>query len=118
MNASTETTPARRRKRAHPRRRRWRIASGIAVVEGVVVALSSDISRWTVVALAVAAVALYVTAGRRTQSRTAHDILWVFACSQVLAVVIAVVSFFVSWIGYVLAAFLALVVLVLLAVDR
>jgi drug/metabolite transporter (DMT)-like permease len=118
MKAPAETTHARSSKRAHPRWRRWRIAFGIAVVEGVVVALSSDISRWTVVALAVAAVALYVTAGRRTQSRTVHDILWIFACSQVLAVVVAVVSFFISWIGYVLAAVLALVMLILLAVDR
>jgi hypothetical protein len=118
MNAPAETKPATRGKRAHPRWRRWRIAFGIAIVEGVVVALSSDVSRWTVVALAVAAVVLYVTAGRTTQSRTAHDALWVFACSQVLAVVVAVVSFFVSWVGYVLAAVLALVVLVLLAVDR
>ena len=105
-------------KRPHRRLRRWRLAGGIALVEGVVVVLSSGVTRWTVIALAVAAVALYVTVGRSTTRQTLHDILWIFAFSQALAVIVVIVSFFISWIAYALAALLAAVVLVLLAVDR
>ena len=103
---------------SHPRRRRWRFAGGIALVEGVVVALSPDISRWTAIALAVAALVLYAAVGRKARSRTLHDILWIFACSQALAVVMAVLSFFFSWLAYLVAALIALVVLVLLVADR
>ena len=109
---------ARAEKRPHRRLRRWRLAAGVALVESVVVALSSGVTRWTVIALAVAAVALYVTVGRSTTRQTLHDVLWIFAFSQALAVVVAIVSFFISWIAYALAALLAVVVLVLLAVDR
>lgn len=111
MSAKAEKSP-------HRRLRRWRVAVGIALVEGVVVALSPGVTRWTVIALAVAAVALYATVGRTTTRRQLHDALWIFAFSQALAVIVAVLSFFVSWIAYTLAALLAVVVLVLLAVDR
>jgi hypothetical protein len=108
--------------RAEPARHRhwgrWRIAGGIAVVEGIVVALSGGISRWTVIALAAAAVFLYVTWGRQKESGAIHTALWIFAASQVFAVVITVASWYVSWLAYALAAILALFVLVLLALDR
>ena len=102
----------------HGLRRRWHLAAAIAIVEGLVVAFSPAFSRWTVIALAVLAVLLYLTLRRRTHSQIAHEILWVFACSQTLALILAIVSFFVSWAAYALAALLGLVVLVLLAVDR
>ncbi len=108
----------RSKKASHPRRRRWRIAVGIALVEGVAVALSSGLSRWTVIVLAAAALVLYATVGRKARSRPIHDALWIFACSQALAVVVVIASFFVSWLVYAAAAVLALVVLVLLLVDR
>ncbi|HVP75786.1 MAG TPA: hypothetical protein VMS63_07175 [Gaiellaceae bacterium] len=101
----------------HRRRRLWRLAAGIALVEGVVVALSSDISRWTVAALAAAALVLYAT-GRSTRWQTGREILWVFAVSQTLAVVIAALAHFFSWLAYAAVALLALVVLVLLVLDR
>src|ERR1700675_4535676 len=94
-------------RRLHRHLRRWRVAAGIALVEGVVVALSPGVTRWTVIALAVAAVALYATVGRTTTRQRLHDALWIFAFSQALAVIVAVVSFFVSWIAYTLAALLA-----------
>jgi hypothetical protein len=100
------------------RRRPWRLAGGIAVVEGVVAALSSDMSRWAVAALAAAALVLYAAVGRRTRWQTGHEILWVFAVSQTLAVVIAALAHFFSWLAYAAAALLALVVLVMLVLDR
>jgi hypothetical protein len=100
------------------RRRRWRIALAIAVVEDVAVAFSSGVSRFAVIVLAVAALALYANVGRRTRSRIGHDTMWVFAFSQSLAVIGAVLSFFFSWLAYAVAALLAVAGLVLLALDR
>ena len=118
MDSTNAKMSTKAEKRPHGRLRRWRLAAGIALVEGVVVALSSGVTRWTVIALAVAAVALYATVGRSTSRQTLHEALWIFAFSQALAVVVAIASFFISWIAYALAALLAVVVLVLLAVDR
>ncbi len=114
----TSTAAASRRRADRHGSRRWRVVLGIALVEGVIVGLSPDVSRWTVVALAAAAFALYVTVGRSTRWQTGHELVWIFACSQALAVVIAVLSFFFSWLAYVAAAVLAVAALALLAVRR
>ena len=106
------------REHQHRSLHRWHFAIGIGAVEGLVVAFLSGAARWIPIALAVVAVILYVTLGRRTRSRTVHDILWVFAFSQALAVIVAVLAFFISWIAYVVAAVLALVVIVMLILDR
>ena len=102
----------------HRRRRRWRLAIGIGAVEGVVVAFLSGGARWIPIGLAIVAVVLYLREGRRGHSQTRHDVLWVFAFSQAFAVIVAVLAFFVSWVAYALAAVLALVVIVMLIVDR
>jgi hypothetical protein len=101
----------------HRRLQRLRTAASIALVEGVVVGFFSGAARWVVLALAVVSVALYLTHGRKADGST-HDVLWITAFSQTLAVVIAVLAFFFSWIAYALAAVLAVVVVVLLLVDR
>jgi len=118
LPAKMKGTTAEKRARRRRHRRRWQLAGAIAVVEGLVVAFSPHVTHWTVIGLAVVAVALYLTLGRRTHSHAAHEILWVFACSQTLALILAIVSLFVSWAAFALAALLALVVLVLLAIDR
>jgi hypothetical protein len=110
---SAEAKEKRRR-----RWRRWRLAMSIGLVEGVVAGLLSGAFRWTVVALAVAAIGLYGSAGRSARSRTVHDLLWIFALSQAVAVVVAALSFFFAWLAYAVAALLALVVVVLLLTDR
>ena len=46
------------------RARRIRAALWIAVVEGIIVALLHDVSRWTVVAVAIPLLALYLFWGR------------------------------------------------------
>ncbi len=106
------------KERRHRRWQRWRLAMGIGLTEGVIAGFLGGTSRWAVVVLAIASVALYASAGRSARSRTAHAVLWTFALSQVLAVVVAALSFFFAWLAYAVAALLALVVLVLLLVDR
>ena len=56
------------------RARRIRIALWIAVLEGIIVALAHDISRWTVVAIAIPVLALYVVWGRQARSDTVRQI--------------------------------------------
>ena len=52
------------------RARRIRAALWIAVVEGIIVALLHDVSRWTVVAIAIPLLALYLFWGRNARSDT------------------------------------------------
>jgi hypothetical protein len=100
------------------RRHRLRLALGIAVVEGVIVALSADVSRWTVIAITVLALVLYLGVGKSTRWETGHQVLWIFAFSQALAVILTIFSFVLTWLALVLAAVLAVVVVVHLATDR
>ena len=102
----------------HRRLRQLQIAVGIALVEGIAVGFFSGVTRWIVVALAVVAVLLYITLGRSARWQSVHDILWILAFSQALAIVVAVLAFFFSWIAYAVAALLAVVVLVLLIFER
>ena len=102
----------------HRRLRQLQIAVCIALVEGVVVGFFPGVTRWVVVALAVIAVLLYITLGRSARWQSLHDVLWVLAFSQALAVIVAVLAFFFSWIAFAVAAVLAIAVLVLLVIDR
>jgi hypothetical protein len=100
------------------RQRRLKIVLWIAVAEGILVALTPDVSRWTVVIVATLAIALYVFAGRTTRWATGHQISWILAASQALAVVVTVLSFLIFWLALVVAAVFAVIALVILFVDR
>ena len=53
------------------------------MLEGIVVALAQDLSRWTVIAIAVPVLALYVFWGRNARARTpARQVLWIAGASQ------------------------------------
>jgi hypothetical protein len=98
--------------------RRTKIALWIAVLEGIVVALEEDVSRWTVVALAAIAVAIYVTVGRRLKPGILRNILWVFGFSQLLAVIATILSWILSWLAILLAVLFAIAALLFLLIDR
>jgi hypothetical protein len=98
--------------------RRIRISLWIAVLEVIVVALAADVSRWTVIGIAILAIALYLLAGRSMRWDAGHQVLWIFAFSQSLAVVGTILSFIVFWFALILAAMFALVALVVLFTDR
>jgi hypothetical protein len=100
------------------RQRRLRIALWIAVLEGIVVAISSDVSRWTVIIVAVLAIALYAFAGRTTRWDTGRQISWILAASQALAVVVTILSFIVLWTALILVVIFAVIALVVLFGDR
>jgi hypothetical protein len=100
------------------RARRTRIALWIAVIEGIIVAFAHDVSRWTVVAIAVPLLALYVVWGRNAGSDTVRQLSWIGGASQALAVVVVVLSFFIAWLALVIAGIFAVIALVFLFVDR
>jgi hypothetical protein len=98
--------------------RRVRAALWIAALEAVVVALFHDVSRWTVIGAAVIAVIAWVGIGRDTRSDTLRQLLWIFAASQLVAVVAVILAFILFWTAIILAVVLAVVGLGYLWLDR
>lgn len=98
--------------------RRTRIAFWIAAVEAIVVAVAHDVSRWTVIGLAAVAVLLYAFAGRDSRSDTARQASWIFAVSQLLAVLAAILAFLLFWTAIVAVVVFALVALFFVWSDR
>lgn len=100
------------------RARRTRIALFIAALEAIVVAIFHDVSRWTVIGVAIVAVALYMLAGRDSRSDTFRQTTWILAASQLLAVLAAILAFIVFWTAIVLVVVFAVVALVVIWSDR
>jgi hypothetical protein len=100
------------------RHRRLRIALAVAFVEAVIVAFDESVSRWTVILVAVAALAIYFWAGRSLRSDTGRQVVWIFAASQALAVTAVLLAFIVGVFVIALAAIFAVVALILILSDR
>jgi hypothetical protein len=100
------------------RARRFRIALIIAALEAIIVAVFHDVSRWTVIGIAVLAVVLYVFAGRDSKHDTFRQATWIFAVSQLLAVVAAVFAFVVFWAALLAVGVFAIVALIVIFSDR
>lgn len=100
------------------RENRLKIALGIAVAEGIFVALEDDFSRVTVIVIAIPVVLFYLLAGRTLDSETGREISWILAMSQALAVVAAIVAITIPVIALVLAGVFGAVAVYLLFHDR
>jgi lysylphosphatidylglycerol synthetase-like protein (DUF2156 family) len=100
------------------RARRIRAALWIAVVEGILVAVLPNLTKWTIIALAIPLLALYLFWGRTARSDTARQITWIAGASQALAVVVTILAFLLSWLALVLAGIFAIVALLFLLSDR
>jgi hypothetical protein len=100
------------------RARRIRVALWIAVIEGIIVALAHDVSRWTVIAVAIPLLAIYVFWGRNARSDTVRQFAWIAGASQALAVVVVILAFILSWLALILAGIFAIIALLFLVVDR
>ncbi len=97
--------------------RRTRLALWIAAAESVVVLFSHDVTKWTVIAIAVIAVLSYL-GGRESRSQIVRQILWIFAASQLLAVIGVILAWIVKWAVIMAVVIFAVLGLVYLFVDR
>jgi hypothetical protein len=99
------------------RERRLRLALWVAVIEGLLVALTHDLTRWTVLVIAVIVLAFYVLAGRNMRWDVGRQLSWIAAASQTLAILVVILAFIVGLVAIVLVALFAIVALAYLFSD-
>ena len=93
--ATAEAPAAAAPRRSWLRENRLKVALGIAVAEGLFVALEEDFSQLTVIVIAIPVILFWLLAGRTLDSELGREISWILAMSQALAVVAAVVAMFI-----------------------
>jgi phosphatidylserine synthase len=99
------------------RERRLRLALWIAVLEGIVVAVRGDISRWTVVVIAAVVLIAYMLVRDNIRWDAARQVVWIVAASQVLALLVVILAFVVGLVALVLVGLFAVVALFYLFSD-
>ncbi len=99
------------------RRRRARIAIGIAAVEAVLV-LAGMVPWWVAVVAATASVTVYVWFGRRHPAPGVRAATWLAAVSQLIVVLVPVGVVVVGILALVGVVVLAAVALTVLVLDR
>jgi hypothetical protein len=98
--------------------RRLKIALGIAVLEGILVAVEKDFSRWTVIIISAPIIAFYLFAGRSLHSDTGRQLSWIAAASQAFAVILCIVALVIGAFVLIVAGVFAAVALILLFGER
>ena len=99
------------------RERRLRIALWVAVIEGLIVALTPDLTKWTVIAIGTVLMAFYVVAGRSMSWDVGRQLSWIAAASQALAVLVIIFAFILKLVAIVAVVILALLALAYLFSD-
>jgi hypothetical protein len=99
------------------RERRLRLALWVAVVEGLLVALTPDLTKWTVLVIGVIMLAFYIVAGRNIRWDVARLLSWIAAASQALAILVVILAFVVGLLAIVAIVAFAIIALVYLFSD-
>ena len=99
------------------REHRVRTALWIAVLEVVLAALTASISKYTIIALGLITIPVFLIWGK-DQRGTIRQISWIAAASQALAIVAVLLSHFIGLFVLVLAGIFAAVALFLIFADR
>lgn len=99
------------------REHRVRTALWIAVLEVFLAALTSSVSKYTIIALGLITIPIYLIWGK-DQRGTIRQVSWIAAASQALAVVAVLLSHFIGLFVLVLAGIFAAVALFLIFADR
>jgi hypothetical protein len=99
------------------RERRLRLALWVAVVEGLLVALTPDLTKWTVLVLGVILLAFYMVAGRNLGWDVARQLSWIAAASQALAILVVILAFILGLLAIVAIVSFAIIALVYLFSD-
>jgi hypothetical protein len=98
--------------------RRLKIALGIAVVEGILVAVEKDFTRWTVIIISAPIIAFYLFAGRSIASDTGRQLSWIVAAAQTFAAILAVLAIVIKLFVLIIAGVFAVIALILLLGER
>ncbi len=99
------------------RERRLRLALLIGLVETVLV-LWGGLGWFWVLALAAAAVALYIFVARGVRFHSLREVVWIFAASQLIAVIVPVLWEVAKFFAIAILVLLAALLLVMLLMDR
>ena len=99
------------------RKRRNRLALWIAAAEGIVVVISHDVTKWAVIVLAAVGVFAFAY-GRNNSSSLVRQVLWIFAASQLLALLLVLFAVVVKWLVIVGLVVFAVLGLGFLLLDR
>jgi len=99
------------------REHRVRTALWIAVLEVVLAALTASISKYTIIALGLITIPVFLIWGK-DQRGTIRQVSWIAAASQALAIVGVLLSHFIGLFVLVLAGIFAAVALFLIFADR
>jgi hypothetical protein len=99
------------------RQHRVRTALWIAVLEVVLAAVTASISKYTIIALGLVAIPVYLIWGK-DQRGVIRDVSWIAAASQALAIVAVLLSHFIGTFVLILAGIFAAVALFLIFADR
>jgi hypothetical protein len=97
--------------------RRIRLAAWIAAGEAIIVLFSHDVTKWTVIVIAVVSVIAWL-GGRESSSHLVRQVLWIFAASQLLAVIAVILAWIVKWALIMAVVVFAVLGLVYLFLDR
>ena len=99
------------------RERRLRLALLIGLVESLLV-VWGGLGWFWVLALAAVAVVLYAFAARGVRFRALREITWIFAASQLIAVIVPVLWEVAKFFALVILVLMAVLLLVMLLMDR
>ena len=99
------------------REHRVRTALWIAVLEVFLAALTASVSKYTIIALGLITIPVYLIWGK-DQRGTIRQVSWIAAASQALAVVAVLLSHFIGLFVLVLAGLFAAVALFLIFADK
>ena len=99
------------------RERRIRLALWVAVVEGLLVAITPDLTKWTVLVIAAILLAFYIVAGRNLRWDVGRQLSWIAAASQALAILVVILAFVLGLVAIVAVVIFAIIALVYLFSD-
>ena len=99
------------------RERRLRLALWVAVIEGLLVALTPDLTKWTVIIIGTILLAFYIVAGRNMRWDVGRQLTWIAAASQALAILVVILAFVLKLVAIVAVVIFALVALAYLFSD-
>jgi hypothetical protein len=98
--------------------RRLKLALGLAFLEGIIVALEKDFTRWTVIIISAPIIAFYVFAGRSLDSDTGRQLSWIAAATQAFAILLCVIALLIGSFALIIAGLFAAVAVILLLGER